>query len=354
MSTSRPRTLDPANLDPLVTYLAHALGAERVRVSSAELLSGGAVQENWSLYVEVVGGPRAGSARWVLRTDAAARLPVSLDRTGEFAVLQTANAAGVRIAEPILECADAAVIGAPFMLQAFLAGTAQARRLVRTPDLAAWGGDVAVELAHQLAKIHAIRPGLNSAERLSFLPQPLLPPARAEVARLRGMLDGAGEARPALEYALTWLDQNAPAPNPLCLVHGDYRTGNYMVADGQLSAILDWEFAHWGDPLEDIGWFCARCWRFGNDAMEAGGIARRDVFVDAYVHTSDLSVRPADIIYWEVMAAVKWAAIAVLQGDRYRKGGEDAIELVLTGLMPSEMELDALLLIEQLEGTQNG
>jgi aminoglycoside phosphotransferase (APT) family kinase protein len=125
-------------------------------------------------------------------------------------------------------------------------------------------------------------------------------------------------------------------------VHGDYRSGNYLVSGGELAAVLDWEFAHWGDPLEDVGWLLARCWRFGNDELEAGGVGSRQAFLKAY---NRLAARPADealVPYWEIMAAAKWAAIAVLQGDRFRKDEEPSIELALTGLMPPEMELDAL------------
>lgn len=348
--SSRPRTLDPGDLEPLQRGLAVELGAQSVVIAKAELLSGGAVQENWLLDVEVSGGPHSGNARWVLRTDAAARLPVSLDRSGEFAVLKMADRAGVKVARPIMEYSDTDLIGAPFMLQDCVAGSAQARRIVRAGDLDQWGPSLARELATELAKIHRIRPGIESSAFLAFLPQPLLPPSRAKVARLRSLLDGAGEARPVLEYILCWLDRNAPRPNPQCLVHGDFRTGNYMVDGGKLTAILDWEFAHWGDPLEDIGWFCARCWRFGNDELEAGGIATRDVFLDAYCGAADVRVHAVDVAYWEILAAAKWAAIAVLQGDRFRRGGENSIELALTGLMPAEMELDCLLGIEAIEG----
>jgi aminoglycoside phosphotransferase (APT) family kinase protein len=122
----------------------------------------------------------------------------------------------------------------------------------------------------------------------------------------------------------------------------DFRTGNYLVDDHALSGILDWEFAHWGDPDEDIGWFCAKCWRFGNIACEAGGIAGRESFLDAYQAASGRRPDPQRIHYWEIMAAAKWAAIALLQGDRYRKHGEASLELALTGLMVSELELEAL------------
>jgi len=132
-------------------------------------------------------------------------------------------------------------------------------------------------------------------------------------------------------------------------VHGDLRTGNYMVDAGKLTAILDWEFCHWGDPREDIGWFIARCWRFGNDAKVAGGIARFASLLDAYNDSARVRVTAAEVQYFEVLAAAKWATIALLQGDRFLRGGERSLELALTGLMPPEMELDALDIIEKIE-----
>lgn len=329
-------------------FLSHALGADHVEISGADRLSGGAVQENWRLDVAVAGGPRAGEHRWVLRTDAAARLPVSLERTQEFRVLEAAFAAGVTVAEPIADCADASLIGAPFMVQAYVSGSAMARGLVRAPNLATWGPDLAHRLGRELAHIHAITPDSSAAGQLGFLSRPERPPAAIEVAKLTSVLATAGEARPALAYILAWLDKHAPQTGAVTLVHGDFRTGNYLVDKGQLTAVLDWEFAHFGDPAEDLGWFCARCWRFGNDDLEAGGIAERRHLLAGYESVRPLPVTRAGIAYWEILAAAKWAAIAVLQGDRYRKGGENSIELVLTGLMPAEMEFDALTQIETL------
>ena len=122
-----------------------------------------------------------------------------------------------------------------------------------------------------------------------------------------------------------------------------------MVDAGRLTAILDWEFCHWGDPREDIGWFIARCWRFGNDDKVAGGIARFASLLAGYDETADRKVAAAEIQYFEVLAAARWATIALLQGDRFVKGGERSLELVLTGLMPPEMELDALDIIERID-----
>lgn len=346
MSSARPRTLDPQNLGPLADWLAGAIAAASVTIVDARLLQGGAVQENWRLDVRVTGGLREGPDSWVLRTDAAARIPLSLDRADEYAVLRAVHATGIPVAEPIARCTDPAVIGAPFLVQRLVVGVAQARRIVRDPRIDMFGAELAEQLGAVLARIHAITPATSE---LSFLTLPIRPPAKSEVQKLRTMLDGAGEQRPALEYALAWLDANAPERRPLSLVHGDYRTGNYLVEADRLTAVLDWEFTHWGDPHEDIGWFCARCWRFGADGREAGGIADR---IHLYRGYDSIAEEPLDrnaVPYWEVYALAKWATVAVLQGDRYRKGGEDAIELALTGLMPSEMELDALMLIDTIE-----
>ncbi|MEM1307203.1 MAG: phosphotransferase family protein, partial [Pseudomonadota bacterium] len=295
------------------------------------------------------GGTFDGAQDVVLRTDAQARVPISLDRSAEFRVLETAFAAGVAVAEPLLECRDATIIGAPFTLQRYCSGEASARSLTRAPDLEAWGDDAVFALGRALATVHTIRPGAPSAERLSFLPVPLHAPGVVEVERLRGALKGSTEARPALAYVLRWLETHPPRASATTLVHGDYRTGNVMLDGANVRAILDWEFAHWGDPAEDIGWFTARCWRFGNDAREAGGLGARSAFYEGYRSVVPLPLEGESVPYWEVMAAAKWAAVSVLQGDRYRRGGEDSLELVLTGLMAPEMEFDALTQIDMLK-----
>lgn len=346
VEAARERTLNEAKHAALGAYLAHALEYDSVDIVEAKLLTGGAVQENWRLDLRLTRAGVSEVRTVVLRTDAAARLSVSLDRTGEFAVVRAAYDAGVRVAAPLVECADASIVGAPFTVQAFLPGRGQARAITRSDGLNDWGGKLARTLGEELARIHAIEPSGAVGERLAMLPVPLRTPAVNEVHRLRNLVTDAGEARPALEFILNWLETNAPVARRIGLVHGDFRTGNYLVDDGELTAILDWEFAHWGDPCEDIGWFCARCWRFGNDDLEAGGIARRQSFLDGYRSVAEVPGDAAAIQYWEIMAAAKWAAIAVLQGDRYRKGGETSLELVLTGLMAPEMELDALMQIE--------
>lgn len=338
--------LDEARIRSLEPWLAHEVGAERVTLTRAALLAGGAVQQNWRLDVQVSGGPRAGTHAWVLRTNAAASLDVSLDRISEFRCIEAAHKAGVRVAAPIAASSDLALIGRPFAIQALVGGTAQGRRIVRDPDLPTFGDSLARDLGAELAKIHNVRPADGV---LPFLPIPMSNPARRIVADMRRGLDGASEARPALEYILAWLDANAPEPAAVTLVHGDFRTGNYMVDGGRLTAVLDWEFCHWGDPREDLGWFAARCWRFGNDDKVAGGIAKLASLLEGYNGAASVKVTASELPYFEVQAAARWATISLLQGDRFVKHGERSLELALTGLMPPEMEWDGLDIIDRLK-----
>jgi aminoglycoside phosphotransferase (APT) family kinase protein len=123
-------------------------------------------------------------------------------------------------------------------------------------------------------------------------------------------------------------------------VHRDYRTGNYLVDDGKLVGVLDWEFAGWGDPREDIGWFTARCWRFAAREREAGGMAAVEPFLAGCRSVSSRSISRADLDYWQAMAHIRWAIIALEQARRHRR--EPSLELALTGRIVDELEYEVL------------
>jgi aminoglycoside phosphotransferase (APT) family kinase protein len=325
----------------LARWLIGALGARSVQVSRLEKLAGGAIQENWALDARVTGGPHAGRLDLVLRTDARSRVAASHSRAHEFALLEAAWRAGVAVPEPIAAETRGEVTGKPFYVMRRLSGTAAGHVLVRDDR---WRGDrraLAERLGRELARIHAIRPQGDAS--LAFLPMPQAAPGLALVATMRDWLDSHREPRPALEWGLRWLERSAPPPPAqICLVHRDFRTGNYLVDADGLTGILDWEFAGWGDPDEDIGWFCARCWRFGAIAREAGGIGARDDFYRGYESESGRRIDAAAIAYWETMAHARWAVVALQQGERHVSGDEASLALALTGRRIAELEFELL------------
>lgn len=324
---------------PLAAWLARQAGVRRAAVAALSRLPGGAIQENWAVEVEFEGGTHAGPQRLVVRTDAASSIGDSLSRAEEFVLYQAAHAAAVNVPEPLWVCRDPTVIGRPFFVMRHATGIAAGHRLVKDRDLVPDRPGLLEELGRQLARIHAIRPPRAD---LAFLAPPLLPPAQAAIAAHRAWLDVQAAAHPALEWGLRWLERHAPPQRTVVLCHNDFRTGNYLVADGRLSAILDWEFAGWGDPLADVGWFFAPCWRFGARSAVAGGIGDPEDFLRGYEAESGDEVDRSRIPYWMVMATVRWVVVALKQAARHVTGGERNLELALTAHLVPELELDIL------------
>ncbi len=324
-------------------FLCAEFGAAKVTISQASLLSGGAIQENWAVDLDVDGGNKAGLLKVVLRTDSPTGLAVSHSRAQEFELLQAAWNAGVTVPEPLACTTDTGVLGKEFSVMRRVGGTAIGQKITR--DLALGGNreKLTEQLGREMALIHSITP---DSHRFDFLGDPPADPAVAELATMRRFLDDMGYQRPVLELVFRWLEKNLPKPDRIVLAHHDFRTGNYMVDENGLTAILDWEFAGWSDPCEDIGWFHAMCWRFSGRDRPAGGVGSREDFSRGYQSVGSATIDWDRVFYWEVFAHLRWAVIALQQGDRFLKGGERTLDLGLTGRRPAEMELEMLRMID--------
>ncbi|MEQ8229442.1 MAG: phosphotransferase family protein [Rhodospirillales bacterium] len=327
-------------INRLANWLS-AQSAAPVQVLATERLSGGAIQENHRLEIDVAGGDWPGRHDLVLRRDAQSAVATSHSRAEEYALLKAAHKAGVAVPTPCVLCEDETILGGPFFLMHRVSGEARGGRLVKAaPD-----AGLVRALGANLARIHTITPTRAKTDKmaLDFLGQPPADPAQTAVAQYRDFLDALPDPHPAVEWGLAWLADRAPAPGTIVLCHRDYRVGNLMInqEDG-LTATLDWEFAGWSDPLEDIGWFLAKCWRFGRWEQEAGGLGPRDAFLDGYQAASGRAIDPAAVAYWEVMAHVRWAVIALQQAWRHVSGEEASIELALTAHVVPELEAEIL------------
>jgi len=325
--------MDREAINRLEVWIARQSGG-RAQVRNISRLSGGAIQENWHLLLDIDGGDWPGSHDLVLRKDAPSGVSVSHGRAEEFALLKTAHKAGVAVPTPCVLCEDTDVLGTPFFLMHRAEGSAAGHRLAKAGD----NPELVKDLGRNLARIHAVA----DEPSIAFLDKPAGPPAESLIAGMRADLDALPDPHPVLEWGLSWLAANAPAPATTVLCHRDYRTGNYMVADGALTAILDWEFAAWSDPMEDIGWFTAKRWRFGAVDREAGGVGALEDFLTGYETESGRTIDRALIGYWQVLATVRWAVIALQQADRFVSGGEQNLELALTAHIVPELEWDVL------------
>ncbi|HTD89626.1 MAG TPA: phosphotransferase family protein, partial [Burkholderiales bacterium] len=262
----------------------------------------------------------------------------SLPREHEFAIIHFAHTHRLMAPRPLFMCNEESVIGRPFFVMEKLPGIAAGHRVVRL-DLDRRA--LARELAAAAARIHAVRPPLTG---LPFLKTFL---ARDVIAACRAYLDTLDEPHPVLEWGLRWCERHAPAKEETTFVHRDFRTGNYLVHEGKLAGLLDWEFAALGNPLEDIGWICAKCWCFRHEQHIVGGVADLDDFIPAYEAASGRKVPAEALRYWQVMAHIRWSIIALQQAQRHLSGAEPSLELALTGKIVAELEWEVLQLTEQ-------
>jgi len=304
--------------------------------------SGGASRQTWS-FDAVVAGTRH---ELILRRDppsladgkGEAERSAALDRSTEFHVLRAAWQAGVRAPEVLFELRPDDGLGEAFVMRR-IGGTAIARKLLRDPPYETARRKIAGQLGEILARIHAVDPAnLPPLDRRE---------AADHIAGLRGLLDRLGTSQPVFELALSWLDRRRPprTDRPV-LVHGDYRTGNYLADESGVTAILDWEGAHLGDPIEDLGWLCVKSWRFGAIDKPAGGFGSRETLWRAYEQAGGGKVDPARAHWWEVFGTVRWGIICHTQAWKHLSGAQKSMELASIGRRAVETEVDLLQLLK--------
>jgi aminoglycoside phosphotransferase (APT) family kinase protein len=145
---------------------------------------------------------------------------------------------------------------------------------------------------------------------------------RRELDYWDGVLDeDEAEPLPIIRAAIRWLRANPPPPpKRIGVVHGDYRTGNFLFdTEGGIHAVLDWEMAHLGDPLEDLGWSLNPTWSFGRDL--AGGLVPREQAIAIWERASGLKADPAALHWWELFNCVKAQAIWISSAAAWTSGG---------------------------------
>jgi aminoglycoside phosphotransferase (APT) family kinase protein len=327
----------------LRAFLERECGA-RVELANVRAMTGGAAREAWSVDAEI---ERAGRAPELQKLVLLVFRPGGQRAFGaheEFRLLEAVAAAGAPVPRPMYAGEEA--LGRPFYLMERIAGETIGRRIVREERLAGARRALPRQLAGALAAIHRVP--LDGGE-LSFLPgpEPGAGIAASEVDRVEELLRMiAVEPHPAFELALRWLRRNLPADSGLALVHGDFRIGNVMVGEDGLRAVLDWELAHRGDPLEDLGWLCVRSWRFGVDHLPVGGIGTREELLAAYAEAVGRPVDPAAVHFWEVYGNLRWGVFTLVQVRGFLEGVVPSIELASIGRRAAETEWELLELIE--------
>jgi aminoglycoside phosphotransferase (APT) family kinase protein len=304
-------------------------------VVNAVRLSGGASQETWSFdIVHPEGNIGAILRRAPQGYGAAPARAAGLN--AEAVLMQRAYDAGVPSPKVLHVLQPQDDLGTGFVM-ARVEGETIPRKILRDEEFAQARALLARQLGKVLAGIHGLA--------LSQLPELRRMTAAKEIAELERDYRGFEWPRPVFELALRWLRQRDPGPpQAVTLVHGDFRHGNLIIGPDGLRAVLDWELAHTGDPMEDLGWVCVNSWRFGGIDKPVGGFGTREELFAGY-EAAGRRVDPDRVKFWEVMGTLRWGVMCCGMMQRFRIGSEHSVERAMIGRRASETEIDLLRLL---------
>jgi len=328
-----------SDLDEHVDAVLRRTFSNHEELLAVRRLSGGASQETYRIDFQTSDGPRRVAMRraagGIERADVTGRPGLAV----EAKLFRVAREAGVPSPEIYAVLDETDGLG-PGFLMAWLEGETVGSKILRAKELE----EIRPRLAHEcgviLAKLHAIDPvATGLAQDLKTVS------TESFVREMWERYQSYGSAMPMIDYTARWLLDNLPPESTAKLVHNDFRNGNLMVTPQGVTAVLDWELAHLGDPIRDLGWICTNSWRFGNREMPVGGFGRLEDLLDGYESVSGTRVAEEHVHFWEVFGSFWWAVACLEMAEAYRHGPDKTVERPGIARRSSECQVDCANLI---------
>ena len=316
--------------DALATRLGRAWDAP-VFIEALARIPGGASRETWRFDAIVAGEHRP----LILRRDPGGSI-IETERTLEYAAIETVHGI-LPVPAPVLLDAEGGELDAPFFIMARVEGGAVPSPFASDP-YAPHADTIGRQFFGDLGRLAALDPTGTPLAALSPAPAE---PWRAALDHWAGVIEADEQhPQPIVRAAIRRLHANPPPPPARAsIVHGDYRSGNFLHADGRILAIL-------GDPLEDLGWAMDPLWSHDVAGCVAGMIPH-DAALATWSAASGLAVDPRALAWWSLFSAVKGMAIWTTAAKQFVAGGLADPVLGVSGYFVARRH-DAIL-AEQLE-----
>ena len=309
------------------------------RLSKSERLSGGASQETYRIEIIENGKTKELAMRRSPGGENVDPTPGHPGLAAEAQLMGAARNAGVPEPKVHYVLAPEDGLGDGFVME-WLEGITLGAKVVRDPTLDEIRPTLARRCGEVLARIHAI--DLESSGLSSCLD--LLTPADYVEQTWQRYRD-FDTAQPMIDYTARWLLDNLSGDFQPSLVHNDFRNGNIMFDEHGIVAVLDWEVAHIGDPMRDLGWICTNSWRFGRSDLPVGGFGLYQDLFDGYESVSGNKVDPERVRWWEVFGSFWWAIGCLGMAEHYRTGPDKTVERPAIGRRSSECQVDCVNLL---------
>ena len=265
----------------------------------------------------------------ILRRDPDSSL-IDTERAHEYAVYEAVYRSGlVPVPQPlVLEERPGTEMARPFSVMQMIEGGQATPAGLEDPAMQGNLASLAEQKWSLLGRL-AATPASDLA--LTFLQVPEHP-AKHELNYWTQVINTDSlHPQPVAQAAIRWLERHLPEPQPhRCLVHGDYRTGNFLYdAKGKLLTVLDWEMAHIGDPLEDLAWSLDPLW--SGQPHLAGRLCSRRKAVEIWEQASGMLVDTERFRWWQVFASLKALAIWISSNEDFLHGNTKEPILAMAG-----------------------
>ena len=323
---------------PLERLLAKTvLGLESL--VSFDRLPQGANAETYEVRVETQRGPR----RFCLRRAPGGEESLDTGKRPDLAMQAQLMqlAAAHEVPEPeilhVLEESDG--LGAGFLMS-WLAGETLGSRIVRSEALAQVRPRLAFQCGEILARIHAIDFAAAGLDRRLSKSQ-----APDEVELNWKRYRELRTPQPMIDFTGRWLMEHLPPPTEERLVHAEFRNGNLIVAPDGIRAVLDWEMAHIGDPMRDLGWLCNNSWTYGRPELPVGGFGTTEQLFAGYESITGEPIEHERVHFWTVFGSFWWSITCLGMAEHFRSGPDSSVERAAIARRSSEAQIDCVNLL---------
>lgn len=288
----------------LSAFFAAQADGTAPRVAGVAKTSLGRSRENWSF--DLLADGEGSQEPLILRRDPVGGL-VETDRAQEFTMLRALERTNVPAPRPRWLDAEGRWFGRPSLIMRREPGESEYFVLSGERPLEQRLA-LARELCELLGRVHQV--DWTTTPLVETLGDPGPDAAQYELTHWEETLRRDQlEAYPELELAIQWLRSRAPASQRTVIVHGDFKPGNVLLDDEtRVTALLDWELAHLGDPMEDIGWIVQPLRRREHVIDEHWEEAQ---ILEHYREATGLSVSEEAVRWWSCFATFRTAVMQV-------------------------------------------
>ncbi len=273
----------------------------------------------------------------VRRTLSQEKSVMAIPKILEAKIQKVVKKNGAPVPEILFEFSEGKEIGEGYVMEA-IRGETIPRKILRDEKFSTAREKLPFEIGKSLANIHQTKlADLTDLDQVNF---------SDSLEKLFQVYLSFNQPQPVFDLAFKWLEAQELTDYGDVLVHGDFRFGNFIISEENLESIIDWELAHIGNPMEDLGWLCVRSWRFGNVEKRVGGLGDIKDLIAGYESISDIKIDESQLDIWQLYGSLRWGVICMMQTFAHLSGMVNSVEKAAIGRRVSETEFDLMNMIK--------